>query len=532
MNWFSRLGIQGRILTIPAMGIVFLILLQTGNSLIGKRVSEVVTFPAFEKQLLGGYEGLLKEAVNIQAQVLADRVKELKTREEIMPVLENETDLIRFFDNKEGYFFVYDQNGIRINVPTNKEKNGQDCSGLKDPNGVPFIQEMIAAVKKGGGFVRYDFEKPGKGVQPKLSYVAPIGGTEFWVGAGVYIDGVNEELAGLKKSVKTAEGKFLYVEYGLFAGAIVLLSLLSLLISRGISRPILTAVADLRQSYVGIGGASNQISALSQKLAEGATTQAASLEESSSALEELASQAQGNSEKARSATEGAKKAYTTAQTASGAMRQTVEAMEGIRESSGKITGIIKTIEEIAFQTNLLALNAAVEAARAGEHGKGFAVVAEEVRNLAQRSALAAKDTAGLIQTSVEQSKRGTEIVGQAARAIDQILEIAQGVSSEAQEVNNASGEQCDGINQINLAVASMDKVTQTVAANAEESAASSQELLNQTTVLHQVVEQLVALAGESRRTGTVGPSFGLPVMEEEGYRPSLKVGLLDRPGKK
>jgi methyl-accepting chemotaxis protein len=263
---------------------------------------------------------------------------------------------------------------------------------------------------------------------------------------------------------------------------------------------------------------------LSQKLAEGATTQAASLEESSSALEELASQAQGNTEKARSATAGAKKAHSTAQEASGAMRQTVEAMEGIRESSSKITGIIKTIEEIAFQTNLLALNAAVEAARAGEHGKGFAVVAEEVRNLAQRAAQSARDTSSLIQTSVEQSKRGTEIVGQAARAIDQILEIAQGVSSEAQEVNTASGEQCEGINQINLAVAAMDKVTQTVAANAEESAASSQELLNQTTVLEQVVEQLVALAGENRPNGQQPAS--MPAIE--GHL-NVKVGLLDQP---
>ncbi len=530
MLWFSRSGIQGRILMIPVMGIVFLVLLQAGNSLIGKKVSEAVTFPAFEKQLLGGYEGLLKETVNIQAQILADRVKELKTREEIIATIEKETDLVRFFDDKSGYFFAYDQNGIRVNVPTNKSQNGKDCSELKDPNGVFFIKEMIAAVKKGGGFVKYDFDKPGKGVQPKLSYVAPIGVTEFWVGAGVYIDGVNDELATLKANVGKEEGTYRVIQWVCFGVAIVLLSLLSLLIARGISRPILLAVADLRQSYAGIGGASNQISLLSQKLAEGATTQAASLEESSSALEELASQAQGNSEKARSATDGARKAHSTAQEASGAMRQTVEAMEGIRESSSKITGIIKTIEEIAFQTNLLALNAAVEAARAGEHGKGFAVVAEEVRNLAQRAAQSARDTSGLIQTSVEQSKRGTEIVGQAARAIDQILEIAQGVSEEAQEVNTASGEQCEGINQINLAVASMDKVTQTVAANAEESAASSQELLNQTTVLEQVVEQLVALAGESRRTGTVGPSFGLPVMEEE--YPPVRVSLLDRPRSK
>jgi methyl-accepting chemotaxis protein len=510
------------------MGIVFLVLLQLGNSLMQRRVAQKVTYPAFQDVMMAGYKDLLKETVSIEAQILGDGVKDLKTQEEKMALIEKETDLVRFLENKEGYFFVYDVTGIRVNVPTKpKNENGQNFlgqeDGSKEGSKKLYIKEMCeVAPKTGGGFVNYN-HKTDKGIRPKLSYVAMIPGTSYWVGAGIYIDGVEKQLADLQENVGKEEGTYRIVQWIALGVGVLLLGVLSFFTARGISRPILAAVADLRQSYTGIGGASNQISALSQKLAEGATTQAASLEESSSALEELASQAQGNSEKARSATEGAKKAYTTAQTASGAMRQTVEAMEGIRESSGKITGIIKTIEEIAFQTNLLALNAAVEAARAGEHGKGFAVVAEEVRNLAQRSALAAKDTAGLIQTSVEQSKRGTEIVGQAARAIDQILEIAQGVSSEAQEVNNASGEQCDGINQINLAVASMDKVTQTVAANAEESAASSQELLNQTAVLEKVVEQLVALAGENRSDGRVFVTT--PVMEG---RARVEVGLLDQ----
>ncbi len=503
------------------MGVVFLILLQLGNSLMQQKVAQGVTFPAFQKVLLTGYQDLLKETVSIQAQSLGDRIKDLKTPEEKMALIEKDTDLIRFLEDKSGYFFTYDVSGVRVNVPTkDKKENGQNFITLKDGSGKLYIEEMCKVAQKGGGFVNYD-HKTDKGIRPKLSYVEPIQGTTYWVGAGVYIDGVEEQLANLQKSVGEEESNYRVIQWICFGVAVVLLGILSFFTARGISRPILRAVDELKQSYAGIGGASNQISLLSQKLAEGATTQAASLEESSSALEELASQAQGNSEKARSATAGAKKAHSTAQEASGAMRQTVEAMEGIRESSSKITGIIKTIEEIAFQTNLLALNAAVEAARAGEHGKGFAVVAEEVRNLAQRAAQSARDTSGLIQTSVEQSKRGTEIVGQAARAIDQILEIAQGVSEEAQEVNTASGEQCEGINQINLAVASMDKVTQTVAANAEESAASSQELLNQTTVLEQVVEQLVALAGESQSDAR---RIAAPVME--GCE-RMEVGLLD-----
>ena len=285
---------------------------------------------------------------------------------------------------------------------------------------------------------------------------------------------------------------------------VLLALLMGILLTRAITKPLNRAIESLSAGSEQVAAASNQISQSSQQLAEGATEQASSLEESSSALEELAGQARGNSEKAKRATEGADLAQTTAEKANLAMAETVQTMNQIKESSGKISGIIKTIEEIAFQTNLLALNAAVEAARAGEHGKGFAVVAEEVRNLAQRSAVAAKDTAQLIETSVEQSKRGADVVGKASEAIEQILQAARAVAKDAREVTDASNEQSEGIMQINSAVAQMDQVTQQVAANAEESASASEELSAQSQQLLSIVGDLILLVGGAQACNASG----------------------------
>jgi methyl-accepting chemotaxis protein len=283
--------------------------------------------------------------------------------------------------------------------------------------------------------------------------------------------------------------------------ALVVGCVVALVITRSITGPLNRAIAAMTAGSQEGDSAAGQISTASQNLAEGATEQASSLEESSSALEELASQAGGNAEKAKRATDGAETAQKAAEQASEALHETVRAMNEIKESSNRISGIIKTIEEIAFQTNLLALNAAVEAARAGEHGKGFAVVAEEVRNLAQRSAVAAKDTATLIQTSVEQSNRGAEVVGKASEAIVRILDVASQVARDAREVKTASEEQSEGSHQINNAVAAMDKVTQQVASNAEETASASEELSAQSQQMQAIVGDLVRLVGGARGNG-------------------------------
>lgn len=278
-----------------------------------------------------------------------------------------------------------------------------------------------------------------------------------------------------------------------------------------------------------VASASRQLSSASQSLAEGASEQASSLEETSSSLEQISSMTKQNAENANNANTLMTESKSMVNTGVHSMEEMVMAMDSIKESSGEISKIIKVIEEIAFQTNLLALNAAVEAARAGEHGKGFAVVAEEVRNLAQRSAAASKDTASLIENAVRKAEEGGDIVRKASEALIAISDSSKKVGHLVGEIATASNEQAQGIEQVNNAVGQMDQITQQNAANAEESASASEELSAQSENMDTVVGDLVTLISGKNSNGGTGSMKGLASHAVAAHTPATPAKGLPRP---
>ena len=295
---------------------------------------------------------------------------------------------------------------------------------------------------------------------------------------------------------------------GLAVGTIIAV-LVALYIARSITGPLNRAVDSLSSGAEQVTSAAGQVSQSSQSLAEGASEQASSLEETSASLEEITSMTRQNTENSTQAKTLAAQAQSDAETGNDAMGRMSQAIDEIKKSADETAGIVKTIEEIAFQTNLLALNAAVEAARAGDAGKGFAVVAEEVRNLAQRAAEAARNTGELITGSVKNAENGVAISREVAESLAKIAEGSAKVNQIASEVAAAGHEQLQGIEQVNTAVSQMDQVTQQNAANSEEGASAAEELTAQAQEMMKVVDELAGLVGAASGNGNGKAALGL-----------------------
>lgn len=293
-----------------------------------------------------------------------------------------------------------------------------------------------------------------------------------------------------------------------FIATIVVSQIIAWIVTEDVKRSIKKVLTDLFLTSNNLDGLSKELTTTGHKLAEGSTQQAASIQETSSTLEESASMVHQTTQNTKEADNLAKQAKIGADKGNSEMKIMLDSMEELKKSSNEISKIIKVIDEIAFQTNILSLNAAVEAARAGDAGKGFAVVAEEVRNLAQRSAQAAKDTSGIIEGNISLSEKCLLITEQVSGSLLEIRDDTHKVSELLEEVSTASQEQEIGINQINKAISQMEVVIQENASTAQESASSAENLVVFSDTIKSIIQNLnFLLEGENTPQEKVVENF-------------------------
>jgi len=333
-----------------------------------------------------------------------------------------------------------------------------------------------------------------------------------------------------KESAATAErivsNSFLVISSTL--GAVLFLgTLIGWATVRSTNRELGTISDALERGATQTSTASGQLSSSSQVLAEGSSEQGSSVAETSASLEEMSAMISSTADNAERAKTFANQARVAAQTGSQTMAEMNTAMRAIESSSAEVSKIVKTIDEIAFQTNILALNAAVEAARAGEVGAGFAVVADEVRSLAQRSAAAAKETAEKIETAIANSRRGSISCSKVGESLDEIVQKVSAADALVAEISTAAKEQSLGIQQIGVAMTQMDKITQTNAASAADTATAAEQLSTQAISMQEIVVHLRSLVGGRKISAPARKLSGIEDTRRTG-RASKRAAALPR----
>ncbi len=415
---------------------------------------------------------------------------------------------------KTGYAYVLDSKGNYV-ISMGGKRDGENIQNARDEKGVYFIQEIIrkAHALEPGQIAehKYPWKNPGEAAaREKLVRIMFFKPWDWIIAVGSY----TEEYMASTNIIKTQGERSRWIVTMIFLVSMLAAALVWFLMSNSIAKPIVKTIEDLREGITEVSSASAEVARSSQTLTEGASAQASAIEETSSSLEEIASMTKRNADNARQADNLMKQANEIIGRASIAMNEMTVSMTEINKASEDTSRIIKTIDGIAFQTNLLALNAAVEAARAGEAGAGFAVVAGEVRNLSVRAAEAAKNTAGLIEETVKKTQGGSELVDKTGKAFSEVAGSATRVGEILAEIAAASGDQAQGIDQVNKAVADLDRVVQQNVAGAEENASSSEELNAQAQEMKRLLSHLERVVGEHSES-TADVSSQKPGKEED-----------------
>jgi methyl-accepting chemotaxis protein len=370
---------------------------------------------------------------------------------------------------------------------------------------------------EGNGLIRYNF----KGIDRQAAFTRDE--KSGWICA-VALD---------ESQVLAAAHRMRNIGILLTIAALLAVGTIVLMVARSVTGPINRMIADLNVGSDQTTVAASEIANASVTLANQSSEQAAAVEETTASLQEMSASVRHTTDAADNCQKLMNTTRSVVQQGMTAMGAMGEAIDTIKNGADRTAHIVKTIDEIAFQTNLLALNAAVEAARAGEAGKGFAVVAEEVRNLAQRAASAAKETSELIEQSVSHAEKGVQVTAGARAAFTATAENSDKVATQVDVIASSARSQAEGISQISTAMHQVDSTTQSVAANAEETAASAEELNAQAEQLRSVVAQLQALVtgrkadGGERHEGGGMSDRQLHAMADSGRSRALRGEYVD-----